>query len=133
MTSRRWSTLVSGLVLTLALGAGGPARAQFGVSGISGYPSVSPYGLGYASGIGYGATPYDYGPYGGLGYGGFGGIGVFPYPGYDLASGLTPQTTTAFPSISNVVTAVPGWSGSAHRVRRRLQARPNVARAPLRR
>jgi hypothetical protein len=50
MPSQRWSTLVSGLVLTLTLLAGSPARAQFGFQGIPGSPSVSRFGLGYETG-----------------------------------------------------------------------------------
>ena len=133
MTTRRWSTLVSGFVFTLALAAGGPARAQWGFPDNSG-----PFGAGYGTGIAFGFSPYDYGssvgygtgiasgfsPYnygsfGGLGYGGFGGIGFSPLPGYAQASGQIPQTTASFQSAYDVVTTVPGWSRSTHRVRRR--------------
>ena len=119
MTSRRSSTLVSGLVLTLALAAGGPARAQWGFPDNSG-----PYGPGYGTGTSSGFSPFDYGSfgglgYGGLGYGGFGGIGFSPLPGYAQSSGQRPQTTASFQSAFDVVTTVPGWSRSTHRVRRR--------------
>jgi hypothetical protein len=119
MTSRRWSTLVSGLVFALVLGTAGSARAQFGFQGIPGSPSVSQFGLGYATGTAYGISPFDHGSFGGAVSGGFGGIGAFPLPGYDVSIGQRPQTNSSFQSVSNVVTAVPRWSGSAHRVRRR--------------
>jgi hypothetical protein len=120
MTSQRWSTLVSGLVLTLALSAGSPARAQFGFQGIPGSPSVSGFGLGYESGTSYGISPFSYGSFGGAGFSGFGGIGTFPaLPGYRLSSGQRPQAITSYQSVSSAVTLVPGWNGSAHRVRRR--------------
>ncbi len=133
MRSRRWSTIVSGLVLTMAMASGSPARAQWGFPG-----NASPFGAGYATGSGFGFSPYDYGssvgygtvgasgflPYnnssfGGLGYGGFGGIGFSPLPGYAQASGQVPQTTASFQSAFDVVTTVPRWSGSQRRVRRR--------------
>ena len=128
MTSLRWSTLVSGLVLVLSLSAGGEARAQLGVAGMTGPAWGDPFGMAYGNGIGYGFSPYGYGSYGygfspygygssGVGYGGYGG---FPMPGFDQALGLVPQTVTAFPGLS----AVPGWDGPSfraprHRVRRR--------------
>jgi hypothetical protein len=139
MTSRRWSTFVSGLVLTLALASGGSARAQWGFPGNSG-----PFGLGSGIGSASGFSPYDYGSFGGqfglgsgvgsasgfspfnygsfgggLGYGGFGGIGFSPLPGYAQATGQVPQTTASYQSAYDVVTSVPGWSRSTHRVRRR--------------
>jgi hypothetical protein len=124
MTSRRWSTLVSGLVLTLALAAGGPARAQsFGFQGIPGYPSVSQFGSGYGTGTAAGIAP-DYGSFGEVGYGGLGRIGAFPLPGYGLSIGRRPQTTTSFQSVSNVITTVPGWFGRSHRIRRRHSVLP---------
>jgi hypothetical protein len=132
-TTRRWSTFVSGLVLTMALASGGSARAQWGFPGNSG-----PFGMGYGTGFASGFSPYDYGssvgygtgiasgfsPYntgsfGGLGYGGFGGIGYSPLPGYAQASGQVPQTTTSFQSAFDIVTTAPRWSGSTRRVRRR--------------
>ena len=138
MKSRRWSTLVSGLVLTLALAAGGPAQAQWSFPVYSG-----PFGLGYGTGLamesrhtitvhseafgpGYGiGTPSGFLPFsagsfgGGLGYGGFGGIGFSPLPGYAQSTGQVPQTTASFQSAYDVVTTVPGWGRSTHRVRRR--------------
>ena len=114
MITRRWSTLVSGFVFTLALAAGGPARAQWSFPDNSG-----PFGLGYATGAAAGFSPFDSGSFGGLGYGGFGGIGFFPHPGYDLSTGERPQTTASFQSASDVVTTVPGWSRLRRRVRRR--------------
>jgi hypothetical protein len=130
-TSRRWSTFVSGLVLTMALAAGGPAHAQWGFPvytgpsgagyGSSAYDYGSPvnFGAGYGTAIASGFSPYDYGTVGGLGYGGFGGLGFSTLPGYAQASGQRPQTTASFPSAYDVVTAVPGWSRSTHRIRRR--------------
>jgi hypothetical protein len=114
MITRRWSTLVSGFVFTLALAAGGSARAQWGFPDNSG-----PFGLGYATGAASGFSPFDLGSFGGLGYGGFGGIGFSPLPGYGLSSGEIPQTTASFQSVSDVVTTLPGWSRSRRRVRRR--------------
>ena len=118
MTSRRWSTLVSGFVLTLALAAGGPARAQFGFfGGIPGSPTVSQFGLGYGTGTAWGTSSFDHGSFSGAGSGRLGGISVFPSPGYGL--GLRPQTTTSFQPLANVITSLPGWSGRVHRVHRR--------------
>jgi hypothetical protein len=114
MITRRWSTLVSGFVFTLALAAGGPARAQWGFPDNSG-----PFGLGYATGAASGFSPFDSGSFGGLGYGGFGGIGFSPLPGYAQSTGQWPQTTASFQSVSDVVTRIPGWSRSRRRVRRR--------------
>ena len=114
MKTRRWSTRVLGFVFTLALAAGGPARAQWGFPDNSG-----PFGPGYAPGAAAGFSPLDSGSFGGLGYGGFGGIGFFPFPGYGLSTGERPQTTASFQSVSDAVTAVPGWSRSRRRVRRR--------------
>jgi hypothetical protein len=140
MTSRRSSTLVLGLVLTLALAAGGPARAQWG------YPAYSgPFGPGYGTGSYAGFSPYAYGSFGsygivsgaqsapfglgsfgGLGYGGFGGIGFSPLPGYAESTGQIPQTTTSFPSTYDIVTRAPRWSGSTRRVRPRLRGRDGI-------
>jgi hypothetical protein len=120
MTSQRWSALVSGLVLTLALAAGSPARAQFGFQGIPGSPSAGRFGLGYETGTAYGTWPYSYGSLEGAGFTGFGGIGTVPaLPGYRLSSGQRPQAITSYQSVSSAVTLVPGWNGSSHRVRRR--------------
>src|ERR1700722_15962180 len=102
MTSRRLSTLVSGLVLTLGQPPGGPARAQWGFPvnpgpfargyGTGSASGFSPFdygsfggqlGLGYGTGSAPGFSPFGYGSFeGGLGYGGFGGIGFSPLPGY---------------------------------------------------
>jgi hypothetical protein len=114
MITRRWSTLVSGFVFALALAAGGPARAQWS------FPAnFSPFGQGFAPGAAAGFSPLNSGSFGGLGYGGFEGIGFFPNPGYGLSTGEIPQTTASFQSASDAVTAVPGWSRSRRRVRRR--------------
>jgi hypothetical protein len=123
MIMRRWSTLVSGFVFTLALAAGGPARAQWGFPDNSG-----PFGLGYAPGAASGFSPLDSGSSGfspldsgsfeGLGYGGIGGIGFFPLPGYGLSTGEMPQTRASFQSVSDVVTTVPSWRRLRRRVRR---------------
>jgi hypothetical protein len=107
------------LVIVLTLTTAGSARAQFGFQGIPGSPSVSRFGLGYKTGTSYGISPFDHGSFGGAVSGDFGGIGAFPGPGSGLSNGTRPQTTTSFQSVYDVVTAVPGWSGSAHRVRRR--------------
>jgi hypothetical protein len=61
-TTRRWSTLVSGLVLTMALASGGSARAQWGFPDNSG-----PFGMGYGTGFASGFSPYGYGS--SVGYG----------------------------------------------------------------
>jgi hypothetical protein len=106
--------LVSILVLTLAMATAGSARAQWDITGTSG-----PFGLGYGTGIGYGVSPFNYGSFGGAGYGGLGWIGTFPLSGYGLSIGRRPQTTTSFQSISDVITTVPDWSRSVHRVGRR--------------
>jgi hypothetical protein len=120
MTSRRWCTLVSGFVLTLALVAGGPARAQFGFfGGIPGSPTVSQFRLGYGTGIAWGASSFDHGAFGGAGSGRLGGISVFHLPGHGSSLGRRPQTTTSFQPLANAITSLPGWSGRAHRVHRR--------------
>ena len=117
MTSQRWTTLVSGLVLTLALAAGSPARAQWGLPGAPDYPPVGQFGLG--SGVVQGISPFGFGSFGVGGHvGSFNFVG-FPTPGYARAIGQRPHTTTSFQSVSDTVTLVPGWSGSGHRVRRR--------------
>ena len=104
MTSRRWSTLVSGFVLTLALAAGGPARAQFGFFGsIPGSPTVSQFGLGYGTGTAWGTSSFDHGSFSGAGSGRLGGISVFPLPGYGLSLGLRPQTTTSFQPLAKAL------------------------------
>ena len=119
MTSRRWSTLVSGLVFSLTLAMAGSARAQFGFQAIQDHPSVSQFGLDYGTGTAPGISPFDCGSFGGVCSGGFGVISVYPHTGYGLGYGQRPQTTASYQSVYDVVTSVPGWSGSAHRVRRR--------------
>ena len=120
MASRRWSTLVSGLVLTLAMASGGRAEAQFVVSGsIPGYSPAGTFGPGYGAGLVSGLAPLPNGSFGGAGYGGWGLVGTFPLPGYGLSIGRRPQVTTSFPSVSQVITTVPGWFGRPHRIRRR--------------
>jgi hypothetical protein len=117
MTSQRWRILISGLVLTLALASGGPARAQWG------FPlTYSPFVQGYGIGTAHGISPYDYGSFGGVSFGGLGTIGASPSANFDLRSGPRPQATTSFQSVSNAITLVPGWSGSTHRVRRIREA-----------
>ena len=135
MTSQRWNTLVSVLVLALVLATAGSARAQWGFPGISGQPGVSPFGLGYGSWTAYGTSPYDngYGSFGGTGFVGSSNFVGFPLPGYGVSSGQVPLTTVSFPSFSNNVTLVPNWSGRAHRVHRRFKAQPGVPRAAVRR
>jgi hypothetical protein len=119
MTSRRWSTLFSGLVFSLTLATAGSAGAQFGLQGIPGQPSVSQFDPGYGTGTAPGIAPFDCGALGGVCSGGFGVISVYPHPGSGLSYRRRPPTTTSYQSVYDVVTAVPGWSGSAHRVRRR--------------
>ena len=82
MTSRRRSTLVSSLVLTLALAAGGSAWAQIDLDDIPciPYPTFGGFDLGYVAGTTAGILPFDsgYGSFGVAGYGGFGEIGGVP-------------------------------------------------------
>ncbi len=129
MTSQSWNTLVSVLVFALLLATAGSARAQWGFGGISVQPSVSSFGQGSGTAIVSGAAPFDYGSFGGVGYGGSGRVGAFPRLNSGLSTGPRRLTTTSFQSLSNVVTLVPAWSGSAHRVHRRYQARPNAPSA----
>jgi len=119
MISRRWTTPLSILVFALALATTGSARAQSGFPGISGYPFDSPFGWGYGIGTAQGFSPFDYGSFGPANYGGLGVIRGSPHPGYSRAIGRRPQTITSFQSVSEVITLVPGWNGSAHRVRHR--------------
>jgi hypothetical protein len=108
------------IVLTLALPAGGTARAQFGFfGGIPRSPAVSQLGLGYGTGTAWGTSSFDHGSFSGAGFGRLGGTSVFPLPGYGLSLGLRPQTTSSFQPLVNVVTSLPGWSGFVHRVHRR--------------
>jgi len=117
MTSQRWSTLVSVLVFALVLATAGSARAQWVIPGTSGYPPVSQFGLGF--GAVQGISPFDFGSLGVASFGGLGGVRGFPHPGYGRSIGRTPQAITSFQSVSDVVTLVPGWNGSAHRISRR--------------
>jgi hypothetical protein len=119
MTSQRWGSLVSTLVFSLTLATAGSARAQFGFQGIPGSPAVGQFGPAYGAGIAYGVTPFDYGLVGCAGCGAYGAIDAFPNGGFGFAGGRRPQTTASYHSVSDVITAVPGWSGSPHRVRRR--------------
>ncbi len=149
MTSRRLSTLSSILVVALALAAPGGARAQSGFQGTSSGSSFSQFGLGYGAGIDFGTTPFSYGSLGGAGFGGSGGIGESPSSLSGLSNGqiggvyqsaawsnllpvpyARPQTTTAFQPVHNIITSLPGWSGSTHRVRDRHQARRSLPLAP---
>ena len=119
MTSPRWSTLFSGLVLVLSL-ARRRRRGPIWLRGHGGARLGRPVRRAYGNGIGYGFSPYGYGSYG-VGYGGF---GSFPMPGFAEALGVIPQTTIALPGLSYGVTAVPGWDGpgrsvARQRVRRR--------------
>jgi hypothetical protein len=126
MTSQRWSTFVSGLVLTLALASGGPARAQWGFPGTYGQ-----FGQSYGTVTAFGISPYDYGSFGGASFGGSIGIGASQLSYFDLRNGgPKPQATTSFQSVSNVITLVPGWGGPTHRVRR---VRQDQAQRPPRR
>lgn len=133
MTSQRWNSLVSVLVLALVLVTAGSARAQWGFPGISVQPGVSQLGLGYGSFTAYGASPYALGSFGATGYGGSSTFVGFPLPGYAQSIGQAPLTTSSSQAVSNAVTLVPSWSGSSHRVHRRFQAQPSVPRAALRR
>jgi hypothetical protein len=127
MTSPRWSTLISGLVLVLSLSAGGDARAQLGFEGVAGPAWGGQFGVTYGNGFGSGFSPYGSGfsPYGFGSYGmGYGGFGSFPMPGFAESLGLIPQTTIAFPGLSSGITAVPGWDGPVRSVpRQRVRRR----------
>jgi hypothetical protein len=154
MTSQRWSTLVSVLVLALVLATAGSAQAQWGFPAASGYAGISDFGLGYGGPSNFVGFPFPgYGgpsnfvgfPFPGYGgpsnfvgfphpvYGGPSNFIGFPLPGYTLSTGQTPQTTASFQSFSNVVTLVPSWNGSGHRTHRRYQTQPTVRRTGLRR
>ncbi len=119
MTSRRWGSLVSGLVFSLTLATAGSARAQYGFQGIPGNIAVGPFDPAYGAAVAYGATPFNYGLNGCAGCGGYGVFEAFPSGGYGFAGGRRPQTTASYQSVSDVLTSVPGWSGPTHRVRRR--------------
>ncbi len=119
MTTRGWSRLFSILVFALALATTGNAQAQFACASNPGDSFGSSVGWGYGIGTVHGFSPFDYGSFGAANYGGLGVIRGFPHPGYGRAIGRRPQTITSYQSVSDVVTLVPGWNGSAHRVRRR--------------
>ncbi len=124
MTSRRRSTLVSSLVLTLALAAGGRARAQIDLDDIPciPYPTFGGFDLGYVAGTAAGILPFDsgYGSFGVAGYGGFGEIGAFPLNGYGWGiNNQSPQTTSSFQPRSDVMTGAPGRSVRARRIPRK--------------
>jgi hypothetical protein len=133
MTSQRWSTLVSVLVFALVLATAGNARAQWGFPLTAGYPSVSSFGHENATGAAFGTSPFNYGSFGATGQGGFGQISFAPNPNNALSIAQRPQATTSFQSVSNAVTLVPGWSGSARRVHRRYPAQPSIPRTAVRR
>jgi hypothetical protein len=137
MTPRQWTRWFSVLVLALGLTEPGRAGAQYGFPGhIPGYPSVSQFGSGY------GANPFS-------GYGSFGGE---PSTGYGVSNGqlgagyqsagrlyqqgfqaTRPQTTVALQPLYDVITSLPGWSGRAHRARRRsfAQSQPSAPHTAL--
>jgi hypothetical protein len=118
MKSQRWIMMIAVLVFAVVLGTGGSARAQWGFPGDFGSPGVSAFGLGHGVAPGFSPFNYGYGYFGATGFGGPSNFIGFPIPGYAAAVGLVPQTTTSFPAMSSAVTLVPGWGGSAHRVRR---------------
>ena len=117
MTSQRWSTVVTGLVFALVLATAGSAQAQWVVTSNPGYPPVGQLGLGY--GAVPGISPFGYGSFGAGGYLGSSHFVGFPVPGYGQAIGQRPLTTTSFQSASDVVTLVPAWNGSRHRIHHR--------------
>ena len=85
-------------------------------------PGSATFGLGYGTGDCVGTSPsIGYGSFVGAGFGGPSNFIGFPLPGYTLSIGQTPQTTASFQSFSNVVTLVPSWNGSGHRVHRRFK------------
>jgi hypothetical protein len=133
MKSQRWSTLVSVLVFALVLATAGNARAQWGFPLTAGYPSVSSFGHENETGAAFGTSHFNYGSFGATAQGGFGQTSFAPNPNNALSIAQRPQATTSFQSVSNAVTLVPGWRGSARRVHRRYPAQPSIPRAALRR
>jgi hypothetical protein len=133
MTSQRWNAFVSVLVFALVLATAGNARAQWGFPLTAGYPSVSSFGHENGTGAAFGTSPFNYGSFGAPVQGGVGQIGFAPNPNNALSFAQRPQATTSFQSVSNAVTLVPGWSGSARRVHRRYPAQPSVPRTVVRR
>jgi hypothetical protein len=159
MTLQRWATRFSTLVFTLALVAASPARAQFVDFGaVMGDYQASQFGLGFAStpfGGSYGqdvVSGWGSNPFSTAGYGAVGGYGSSPYgdvlgnvqigggSGCNGSSELQlpvippvgPQPAFALQPYADAITALPGWAGSTHRLRRRHQTQPNVSRAPVR-
>ena len=119
MTSRRWGTLVSGLVFSLTLATAGSARAQYGFQGIPGNIAVGPFDPAYGAAVAYGATPFNYGLNGCAGCGGYGVFEAFPSGGYGFAGGRRPQTTTSYQSVSDASPRCRAGAARRHRVRRR--------------
>lgn len=122
MTSRRWSPLVSGLVLILALAAGGSARAQIELSDVPciPYPIFNEFSSGYGFGSDAGFSPFDfgYGSFGGTGYGGFGGIDTSSFTGFGQGLGQWSQTNPSLQPYSDTRTSRSGSKVSKRRVRR---------------
>jgi hypothetical protein len=131
MTSLRWITIVSGLLFVLVLTTGDSARAQWGLSGTSGFASAGQFGLGY--GAVPAISPVGYGPWGAGDWFGTSNFIGFPQPGYAESIGQWPLTTTSFQTVSETVSLVPAWSASPHRIHRRNRAQPRVPRAASRR
>jgi hypothetical protein len=133
MISRRWGWAWPFVLLGLAMAAGDHARAQLGrVSGLGVSSGANPFagstgtpGLGYnplgaaGSGYGYGITNGQVG----VGYRSAGRLYPQSYPA------ARPGTTVALQPLYDLITSVPGWSGSGrtHRARHRLRTQPSVA------
>jgi hypothetical protein len=152
MISHRIRTPLSILCVFLALLSGGTARAQVAF-GVTGYPTVGGFGLGYEAtpfgGFGAAGTGWDLGsnPFSVAGYGTVGGYGISPYGyGYGIGNGevtsgyqpsiqlnyqgfhpTQPQTTQAWSPLFDAVTSVPGWNAPAQRRRRRLHSQSSPA------
>src|SRR5262249_37669746 len=80
----------------------------------------SPYvGAGYRYGVSNGQIGVGY-PFNGL-------------PHQQAIQNIRPQTTVALQPLYDIITSVPGWSGRAHRPRRRLhsQSQASAPRTPL--